>query len=220
MSASRVKYPRTPHLPWSPGMTSDDRVVSQDGIFTLSSSPLVMTEKMDGGNVTLMRDAFYARSTDSGTPRWEKFAKAEWARVAHDIPDGWRVSAESMWARRSVPYEGLDSPVLVFGMWSKTSLLSWEDTQEWAAILGLSTVPVLGSPDSLDSAHGLWLSQRDERSSEGFVVRDSREFPAEQFPLRVAKWVRANHVRTSAAWRHQSTFPTNKFKMRDTANGC
>ena len=220
MSAFRVKYPRTPHLPWSPGMTSGDRVVSQDGMHTLSASPLVVTEKMDGGNVTLMRDAFYARSMDSGTPRWEKFAKAEWARVAHEIPDGWRVSAESMWARRSVPYEGLDSPILVFGMWSKTSLLSWEDTQEWAAILELSTVPVLGLPHSLVGAHGLWVSQRDERSSEGFVVRDSREFPAEQFPLRVAKWVRANHVRTSAAWRHQSTFPTNKFKTKDTANGC
>lgn len=212
----RTKYPRTPHLPWSPGMTSDDRVLSNDGIRVLESSPLVMTEKMDGGNVTLMRDAFYARSLDSGTPRWERYAKAEWARVAHDIPGGWRVSAESLWARRSVVYDDLEAPILVFGIWNETHLLSWEDTKQWVEMLGLHTVPVLGCTDSPGEAYRIWSKQRDERCSEGFVVRDSRAFPTEEFPLRVAKWVRSNHVKTTAAWRHRHTFPVNGFRNTES----
>lgn len=208
---SKIKYPRTPHLPWSPGMTSDDRVLSENGMRTLRAARCVVTEKMDGGNVTLMHDAFYARSLDSGTPRWERYAKSEWARVAHDIPEGWRISAESMWARRSVAYDNLDGTILVFGMWSKTSLLSWRDTEEWCALLGLPTVPVLGECDGPDPAFMLWASQRDEHRSEGFVVRDREQFPSEQFPLRVAKWVRHDHVQTDARWRHRSTFETNTF---------
>lgn len=212
-AAMRIKYPRTPHLPWSPGMTSEDRVISVGGMRALESSPLVVTEKMDGGNVTLMRDAFYARSIDSGTPRWERYAKSEWARIAHDIPAGWRVSAESLWARRSVAYDNLEAPILVFGVWSETCLLSWEDTEQWAEMLGLHTVPVLGYPESPEEGYRVWSRRRDERCSEGFVVRDAREFSAEEFPLRVAKWVRPNHVQTAAAaWRHQHVFPVNGFR--------
>lgn len=193
-------------------MTSEDRVISDEGMRTLESSPLVVTEKMDGGNVTLMRDAFYARSVDSGTPRWERYAKAEWARVAHDIPDGWRVSAESLWARRSVGYDDLEAPILVFGVWTETHLVSWEDTAQWADLIGLHTVPVLGHTDSLEEVYRVWSQRRDEHCSEGFVVRDSRAFPAEEFPLRVAKWVRPDHVQTTAAWRHQGVFPVNGFR--------
>lgn len=215
----RVKYPRTPHLPWSPGATSDDKVMSEKGLDALAAAPLVVTEKMDGGNVTLMRDAFYARSATSGTPPWETRAKAEWARVAHDIPTDWRVSAESLWARRSLRYADLEAPLLVFGVWTGDTLLSWEDTVEWSSLLGLHTVPVLGFPESARHALGLWSARRDAESSEGFVVRDSREFPSGEFPMRVAKWVRANHVRTSAAWRRAALdangFATGRNSMAD-----
>lgn len=218
MNAPRVKYPRTMHLPWSPGMSNDDRVISAHGLDILGNSDTVLTEKMDGGNVTLMRDAFYCRSLDSGTPKWEKFAKSEWARIAHDIPEGWRVSCESMWARRSVPYDNLDGALLVFGVWTQTHLLSWKETVEWAALLGLPTVPVLGRNVPLNDLYRTWSHQRDERTSEGFVVRDADSFLIEEFPLRVAKWVRAGHVQTEADWRHRSDFETNGFKERTDAS--
>ena len=210
--SNRIKYPRTPHLPWSPGKTSDDRVLSDVGMHVLGSSPLVVTEKMDGGNVTLMRDCFYARSVDSGTPPWEVYAKRVWARFAHDIPHGWRVSAESMLAKRSVFYNGLAGPLLVFGIWDDNeTLLSWDDTVTWAEMLGIPTVPILGEVDSLEDAYNLWKATRDDFSSEGFVVRDRRAFPSSQFGHRVAKWVRANHVRTSDDWRHRDDFEQNVF---------
>lgn len=207
----KIKYPRTPHLPWSPGMSNDDRVIRPYDLAELSTSPTTITEKMDGGNVTLMRDCFYARSLDSGTPVWEKYAKNMWSRIAHDIPDGWRISAESVWAQRSVAYTDLPGPLLVFGVWDTKSLLSWPDTMEWAALLGLPTVPVIGESVGAEQAYALWRSTRDETISEGFVVRDSRAIPVVEFPRRVAKWVREGHVQTDAAWRHRCTFPTNMF---------
>lgn len=52
--ASRYKYPRTPHLPWSPGATKDDVRCINTEIFT--GKRVVITEKMDGENTTLYSD--------------------------------------------------------------------------------------------------------------------------------------------------------------------
>src|SRR6195952_1327979 len=95
-----MKYPRTFHLPDSPGATKDDRV--QDDLSWLDGE-LVVTEKLDGGNLTFTRDEMYARSLDSGTNPWDRPAKALWAMTAHQIPDDWRVCGESMGGRGLVP---------------------------------------------------------------------------------------------------------------------
>lgn len=44
----QYKYPRTPHLPWSPGATSDDKYISSFESFR--GKQIVVTEKMDGEN--------------------------------------------------------------------------------------------------------------------------------------------------------------------------
>ncbi len=50
----RVSYPRTPHLPWSPGVAADDvRVADLSG---LARREVVVTEKLDGENTTLYSD--------------------------------------------------------------------------------------------------------------------------------------------------------------------
>ena len=45
-----MKYPRTPHLPFSEGMTRDDRVWKDTHYF--DQTEVVVTEKMDGGKLT------------------------------------------------------------------------------------------------------------------------------------------------------------------------
>ena len=47
----RYKYPRTYHLPFSPGFTSDDKVLKDDSYFR--GKEIVVTEKMDGENVSI-----------------------------------------------------------------------------------------------------------------------------------------------------------------------
>ncbi|GAB1642789.1 RNA ligase family protein [Krasilnikovia sp. MM14-A1259] len=204
-----MKYPRTFHLPGSPGATSDDRI--QDDLSWMDGE-LVVTEKMDGGNLTFTRDAMYARSLDSGTQPWDRPAKALWAMTAHRIPDHWRVCGESMWARRSIAYTDLPGVFMVFGIWDETdTLLGWDDTVDWAQRLELPMVPVLYRGGSLREARAAWAAQRHPDTSEGFVVRSAGRIPAAEFGLRVLKWVRADHVRTEASWRHRDDFAVNGF---------
>lgn len=60
---SSIKYPRTPHLPWSPGASSDDVLLIDSQMF--SGKQIVISEKMDGENTTLYTDHLHARSLDS-----------------------------------------------------------------------------------------------------------------------------------------------------------
>lgn len=204
-----MKYPRTFHLPDSPGASADDKV--QYDLSWLDGE-LVVTEKLDGGNLTFTRDSMYARSLDSGTQPWDRPAKALWAMTAHRIPDDWRVCGESMWARRSIAYGDLPGVFIVFGIWDETNtLLGWDDTVDWAQRLELPVVPVLYRGLSLTEARAAWARQRDPEASEGYVVRTAGRIPAAEFPVKVVKWVRANHVRTGASWRHRDDFAINGF---------
>jgi hypothetical protein len=207
------KYPRTPHLPQSEGMTDDDKMASPATLAYLQSGiELVVTEKMDGGNLTFYPNYFHGRSLDSGTHAWDQHAKSLWASVRHDIPQGWRVSGESMYARRSVSYDGLPGVFLVFGVWDDTNtLLSYDEMVEWAGLLGLPVVPLLYRGNDYSKAVKAWGELKDSQTSEGFVVRDAGRIPYDEFANRVGKFVRANHVRTSADWRHRDDCAVNTF---------
>ncbi|GAA2507878.1 RNA ligase family protein [Winogradskya consettensis] len=209
MSGQVGKYPRTFHLPDSPGATNDDRI--QHDLSWLDGE-LVVTEKLDGGNLTFTRDTMYARSLDSGTQPWDVPAKALWAMTAYRIPDDWRVCGESMWARRSIAYTELPGVFMVFGIWDETNtLLGWDDTVDWATRLELPVVPVLYRGLSLSEARAAWALRCDPGESEGFVVRSAGRIPADEFTLKLLKWVRPEHVRTEASWRHRDDFAVNGF---------
>jgi RNA ligase len=202
-------YPRTFHMPDSPGAGGGDRV-QQD--LSWLDGELVVTEKLDGGNLTFTRDAMYARSPGSDTHPWDRPAKALWAMTAYRIPDDWRVCGESMWARRSIAYSDLPGVFIVFGIWDETdTLLGWDDTVDWAHRLELSVVPVLYRGGSLSEARTAWAAQRSPETSEGFVVRSAGRIPAAEFSRRVLTWVRADHVRSHATRRHRDDFELNEF---------
>ena len=208
------KYPRTPHLPFSPGATSDDKYASKETIeFLKSGIELVCTEKLDGGNLTMYNDAFHGRSLTSGTHAWDTAAKAVWARIHHNIPEGWRISGESMYARRSVAYDNLPGVFIVFGIWNENNcLISWNEMEEWCDLLGLPHVPVIYRGTDYNEAVEAWFKKHNSDSSEGFVVRNADSFHYSDFSKNIAKWVRADHVRTAADWRHRSDFAVNGFK--------
>ena len=48
------KYPRTAHVPWSPGATEDDVII--DTVDCFAGREVVVTEKMDGENTTMYKD--------------------------------------------------------------------------------------------------------------------------------------------------------------------
>lgn len=193
------KYPRTPHLPGSPGRSDDD--LSLSSIARLTGQEIVITEKMDGENTTLLSDRVHARSLDSAHHPSRAWVKALGARVGPQLPPGWRLCGENLFARHSLAYAELPSYLLLFSVWGADNrCLSWSETEEWAALLGLSTVPVLyrglGSAELLTD---FWRRLRLDRQ-EGFVVRTAAGFAYADFGLCVSKWVRAQHVQTDAHW--------------------
>jgi hypothetical protein len=203
-----VKYPRTFHLPDSPGRPADDKV--QHDLSWLDGE-LVVTEKLDGGNLTFTRDAMYARSLDSGTHPWDRPAKALWAMTAYRIPDDWRVCGESMWARaasRTRTCRGLHR-------------LRHLGRDGHAARLGRhgglgAAAGAAGGAGALSRRQPVRGARRLGGAalagdSEGFVVRAAGRIPRPSFSHKVLKWVRPEHVRTDAAWRHRDDFAVNEF---------
>jgi hypothetical protein len=213
MNDTYFKYPRTPHLPSSLGMTSDDKMASAETLAYLKSGiELTVSEKMDGGNISLYPNYFHARSLDGTSHAWDSPAKALHARIKHEIPQGWRITAESMYARRSVSYDQLEGPLYVFGIWDETNtLLSWDDMTAYAEMLSLPVVPLLYRGTDFKKAVSTWGEQKDDKTSEGFVLRDVGRIPYDDFAKHVAKYVRANHVQTSADWRSRDDFALNGF---------
>lgn len=187
-----VKYPRTYHLPWSPGMTDDDR--KMPNISAFEGQHVVITEKMDGENTTMYRDHIHARSLEYAGRYDRNWVKQFHSKIAYDIPEGYRLCGENLWAQHSIIYTGLPSYFMLFSIWDRDLCLSWKDTLEWAALLGISTVPVL--------YEGLWEDRRivTDPYREGYVVRVAAAFPLSVFRTHVGKYVRANHVRTQAHW--------------------
>jgi hypothetical protein len=209
---SSVKYPRTKHLPWSEGVSSDDVVTSS--LSSLDGRDVVVTEKIDGENTTLYRDHMHARSIDSRNHPSRDWVKGLWSSIAHQIPDGWRICGENAYARHSIAYDALPSYFLGFSVWDERNrCLAWDDTVEFMELLGIEPVPVLwrGTFDSSDPKimaviRGLWTPDRSE-VMEGYVVRDAASFAYEEFGERVAKFVRPNHVTTDQHWTKGPVIP-------------
>ena len=211
--SARCKYPRTFHLPGSPGATSDDKVLPSVEHFV--GRRVVVTEKADGENTSLYSDGYsHARSMDSAHHESRAWVKALAATLIGNLPDGWRVCGENMYARHSIGYDRLPSYFLVFAIYDQNNrCLSWDETVEWCALLGLEHVPVLydGEWDE-DAIKALWEGKSafgDE--GEGYVVRVADAFDYEHFPTSCGKWVRKGHVQTDQHWMSQAVVP-NKLQ--------
>lgn len=207
----RVKYPRTPHLPWSPGAHGDDTRMAD--LRALEGHEVVVTEKLDGENTTLYRDGLHARAIEGRPHPSRDWVKGLQGRVGYLLPQGWRVCGENLYARHSLAYDDLESYFYLLSVWDETNVcLSWDETLTWARALGV--------PTPRELYRGGWDEARvqslrvDERTMEGYVVRTVEGFPFEAFASRVAKWVRAGHVQTDQHWMHAPVTPNGLREQR------
>ncbi|TNE48391.1 MAG: 2'-5' RNA ligase [Deltaproteobacteria bacterium] len=210
MTAQRRKYPRTPHLPWSEGATSDD--ITLDLASCFEGREVVVTEKMDGENTTMYTDYIHARSLDSKHHPSRNWVKQLHGRIGYNIPEGWRICGENMYAQHSIIYDDLESYFYLFSVWNEENeCLDWNETIEWAELLQLPVPPVL--------YQGPWDEALIENLSfnpeicEGYVVRTVAGFAYTDFQKHLAKVVRANHVQTDEHWMHRPVIPN---QLRDT----
>jgi hypothetical protein len=200
----RTKYPRTWHLPFSKGATDDDKTLGSVDHFV--EQEVVVTEKMDGENTTIYSDSYmHARSVDSRSHESQTWVRAFAANVGHDIPEGWRVCGENVYAQHSISYNRLETYFYVFAIYNEDNVcLSWDETVEWAALLGLTTVPVLyrgiWNEEAIKACYDGTSKVGDE--GEGYVVRLAGSFAYDDFSRSLAKFVREDHVQTGAKhWR-------------------
>jgi len=209
-----VKYQRTFHAPWSPNVSKDDRI--HKSMFQFTGRPLVCTIKMDGENFNLYPDYAHARSIESKHHDSRSWVKAFHARIAHEIPDNWRLCGENLYAKHSIHYRHLKSYFYLFSIWNEFNrALSWGDTLTYAEILGIQTVPVFctgtfSNAESLKSTvqrefDQYCKSSRDE--VEGYVIRVADEIPYRDFRHLTAKVVRKDHVQTHAFWMNGQIIP-------------
>lgn len=196
-----IKYGRTYHLPWSKGITSDDKIMRDTSLF--ERKWVILTEKMDGENTSMYTDYIHARSIDSNNHPSRNWVKGFWSTFAHDIPNGWRICGENLYAKHSIHYtkengNPLKSYFYMFSVWDELNYcLSWDETVEWAFLLGIELVPVI--------YEGIWDEDvikniKINDNSEGYVVRLKDSFHYSEFRNSIAKNVRANHVQTSQHW--------------------
>ena len=215
---SRVKYPRTFHLPWSPGATADDRTMDDpDEVF--GGAEVVVTEKMDGECTTMYRDYLHARGVDYAPHPSRDRVRALHGAIAHDIPDGWRLCGENLYAVHSIAYDALPAHFLLFSIWNEKNVcLPWDETVLWAKLLGLHVVPVLhrGPWDARTVKRALDGSAKSQLGGdrEGYVVRLAADFHYRAFRRSVAKYVRKNHVTTDDHWKTREVVPN---RLREDA---
>ena len=196
-------YPRTPHLPWSPGASADD--VRTSGLAGLAGREVVVTEKLDGENTTLYPDGLHARSLDSAHHPSRAWIKALHGRIARALPPGRRVCGENMYARHSLAYPALDSWFYAFSVWDGDHCLDWDATVRVTRRLGLPTPPVLWR--GIFDERALRALRVDTARQEGYVVRTVDGFSYDEFAHRVAKWVRPHHVQTDEHWMSAPVVP-------------
>lgn len=240
MATKYYKYPRTKHFPWSEHVTTDDKKFTQeevDRIFV--GSEVVVSEKLDGECATIYFDGYaHARSPSSKDHASRHWIKALAASISHDIPEGWRITGENLWAQHSIHYRNLSTYFYVFGIWNeKNYCLPWSETLDWCEMLGLETVPVLLQPclwneDKVKACYtgksvfeGSYDVEQYEKhgkivlAQEGYVVRKTVGF---DFPeaedseraclLEVGKMVRRGHVTTDDHWLQSAIIPNELRK--------
>ena len=122
------------------------------------------------------------------------------ARIEHELPEGFRVCGENLYARHSIRYTDLPSYFLGFSVWERDRCLGWDETLDWFMLLGVTPVRELfrGQFDIVD-----WralAAETERRGCEGYVVRRADAFRFPEFKRAVAKYVRTNHLQTPERW--------------------
>ncbi len=214
-----IKYPRTYHFPWSPGLQNDDRML--ESLEGFEDEEIVITEKMDGENTTLYREGIHARAL-SYSPREDRdWMMSIYGRIKHDIPEGWRLCGEQLYGIHSISYKSLPSYFMLFSIWDENNrCLSWDDTIEWAKLLDLELVPTLYRGKwNMNFVKNYDLNRLSvqicdrcncgdsdcdlDGIAEGYVVRVARSFHFNEFNKVVGKYVRKDHITTDEHWTHK-----------------
>jgi hypothetical protein len=172
---------------------------------------VVVTEKRDGEHTSMYPNGqVHARSLDSSSHPWQSVIKSMWAERCNELPSGWRVVGENLYAQHSIRYDDLNEWLEVFAIFDESNTaLSWDETVEWCHLLDLITVPVIWRGTWDETQIRNIGSTLNTDSQEGYVVRIAERIEFSNWTKQVGKWVRRGHVQTDTHWT-QSWKPNSK----------
>ncbi len=207
MLPNRLKYPRTPYWPYSPGIGRADTVHPDPERFV--GRPVVVTEKLDGSNVLVHRGRVYGRSVaDEAANKWMAMVKKHhaWKVTEQDI----YLYGEDIYGVHSLEYgavreeETFHAFALRDGRGDFSSMAALE---RFAAERSIPVVPVVyrgvfasiaEMREFIQGEHAKPSALGGER--EGVVVRAADGFASAEFARSVCKSVRQGHVQTDRHW--------------------
>jgi len=210
------KFPRTPHLPWSPGFSGDD--IRLADVTNFNWKRLIITEKLDGENITVYSDGhIHARSVDGGNHSSRNYLKNLMpSKLVRSFPNigncrtlynGWRICGEYLYAIHSIEYEKLSDYFFVFSVIDDAGVVQeWDMVKNVADYMGLPTVPVIAEMECGSNWVSVLKKQTDKimtssrfgSTIEGYVIRNADSFPYSEYGKNVAKYVREGHVAENA----------------------
>lgn len=207
------KFPSIPHVPFSPQVHSDDTKLGRDALSCFTGVPVVVTEKLDGGNCCLYGGDVYAR-THKHPATHASFGPIKALYAGMDSAHMDRTSAyfgEAMVAQHSIAYRRLRSYFYLFAVKNANGWVAWDDVIKSAASMGVPHASVVfkgvfGSAAEIKSLMDRKAQELsavcDQCNPEGFVIRVARSFSDAEFKAgrAVAKYVRKGHCQTSKDW--------------------
>ena len=169
-------------------------------------------------NCTMYNDYVHARSLDSASHPSQSWVKNLHSKMGYNIPDGWRVCGENLYAKHTIEYNNLNTYFNVFSIWNeKNECLDWDQTLEWTKLLELRTVPIIYI--------GIWneclIKKMYEpeyygNECEGYVVRLFDSFNYGDYRKSLAKYVAkkfGDSLRAgSGHWRNKDVIRNKLFK--------
>lgn len=207
------KYPRTLHLPWSPGATSDDRFITEEELDYFLDKEIIITEKLDGSNTCLTKDDVFARS-HGGPPSHPSFNLLKNIHAQLILEENHSYFGEWCYAVHSIKYDILQDYWNLFGIRNDKTRewYSWDDVETYAELLNMTTAPVLIRAFINNIEHLKYIvealcshSSCYGKEREGVVVRvndgvSEKKDERGTVLMGVAKWVREDHVQSDQHW--------------------
>lgn len=205
-----VKYQRTFHMPFSPGIHDDDKALRD--MSSYYDQEVVLTVKLDGENTAMYPNYIHARSIDGRSHPSRDWVKQFHSQISFNIPEGFRIYGENVYAQHSIAYDDLETYFYGFQVWEGLTCLSWDETLEYFELLGITPVKELYRGVFDEAKIRNILEGLDWETVEGGVLRLTSAFTYAQFRDSVCKYVRKGHIQTTKHWMAGQRVIPNQLK--------
>ena len=200
-----LKFRSIKHLPWSPGVHSDDKIAKN--LDKLIGEQCIITEKLDGSNVMVSKHGVTSRGGNKNP--WDENMwryNSIFNRIRLKGPEH-VLYFENLYAIHSIEYPYLTDHIHFIGMQYKNEFFPPSIDIEHE-LYKTPTVPILDvfEPENEKHIQEVVEEIMKEESvyggqKEGIVIMPYETFKIRYWHQLVFKYVRANHVQTNKEWK-------------------